>query len=94
MKVFLPIATQQNLVVRARRNAASVDLTLRQELKDETTTTNTIATSYIDGYLIIPFSHDFVEGESYEVEVFDTDSIWRGKAFITAQTPETYKLNG
>lgn len=94
MKVFLPVATAQNLIVRTRANVASVDLVIRNELTKETTTTSAISTSYLDGYLTVPFSHDFGEGETYEMQVVDTDPIWRGKAFITAQTPELYKLNG
>lgn len=96
MKVFLPVGTSQNLSVMPRANASEVDLTIRQELKDVTTVFNNISTSFSDGYLTIPFSHPFVEGETYELTVTDSSDgslLWRGRGFVTSQTPQNYKEN-
>jgi hypothetical protein len=96
VKVFLPIATEQDLVVRARANVATVDLVLRKEREDESTTYADINTSYSNGWLTIPFTHTFAEGDSYEIEVLNsaTDAVlWRGKCFVTAQTPQEYKMH-
>lgn len=96
MKVFLPVATNQDLVIRARKNASFVDLSVREELKDVTVTISSAASFFCDGYLTIPFTHSFTEGVTYEITVtdsFDSELIWRGKAFCTAQTPNFYKLN-
>lgn len=97
MKVFLPIATKQDLIVRPRNTANVVTVTIRDEFKDETTTITGIATTlFIDGYLTIPFSYPFIEGKTFEIEVtddLDGSLVWRGKAFATAQTPQDYKLN-
>lgn len=96
MKVFLAVATSQNLVVRPRANAAVVNLAIRNEFTDVTTTTTGIAASFSKGYLTIPFSHDFAEGETFEMEVTNNSGgalLWRGKCFVTNQTPQNYKIN-
>lgn len=93
MKVLLPIATTQNLLVRPRANVATVDLVLRDILKDTTTTTSGITSSFADGFLTIPFTHDFTEGETYSVQVNNNVSgavLWRGLMYITAQTPQNF----
>lgn len=94
MKVFLPVATSQNLKVMPRANASTIDLTMRQELTDTTTVKEDISTTFTGGYLTIPFSHSFVEGETYELTVTDSDDgslLWRGRGFVTSQTPQNYK---
>lgn len=94
MKVLLPIATSQGLMVMPRANVATVDLTLRKAGTDTTTVYGDITTSFSDGYLTIPFSHGFSEGETYEATVTRSDNdglLWRGQVFITAQTPQNYK---
>ena len=96
MKVFLPIATTQNLIIRPRANTATVDLSIRNEFTDTTTTTTGIATTFSDGYLTVPFSHPFNEAETFEMEVTNNAGgalVWRGKCFATAQTPQDYKMN-
>lgn len=96
MKVFLPIETSQDLVVRGRRNAQEVDLSIREELKDVTTVINSVTSFFYDGYMTISFSHSFTEGVTYELTItdsFDSGLLWRGKAFCTSQTPNEYKLN-
>jgi len=93
MKVFLPIATTQELKIRIRRKAYNVTLSIREEATD--TTTNTSLTgSYNGGFFILPFAHPFEEGNGYEITVSDdVGTVWRGKAYCTAQDPQEYKLN-
>lgn len=96
MKVFLPIDTQQEIVVRPRSNAETVSISFRNELTDTTSTYTNIATTLSDGWLTIPFTHSCSEGDSYEVTITTASGalVWRGKAFVTAQTPQDYKING
>lgn len=94
MKVFLPIQTQQTLRVRARNVLPLYSIKIRQELTDETITLSDIPALSVNGYIELPLSANFQEGEHYEIEVLSTEGVeWRGKAFITAKTPSTYKLN-
>lgn len=93
MKVLLPIATAQNLIVRPRTNVATVNLVIRDILKDTTTTSSGISTSFANGFLTIPFTRDFSEGETYSAEVTNTATgalLWRGLIYITAQTPQNF----
>ncbi|MEM9823232.1 MAG: hypothetical protein AAF985_19280 [Bacteroidota bacterium] len=49
---------------------------------------------YVNGFLTLQVAHGFEEGEQYEANVqYDGNEIWRGKIYITAQTPKDYKLN-
>ncbi len=94
MKVFLPIATSQELKVRPRKMVTSVNLVLRQESTDSVITYPLTGT-YSGGFLILSLSHDFEEGEGYEMVINDSSDnlLWRGRAFATAQEPSKYKLN-
>lgn len=98
MKVFLPGNTLQNLVVRPRKVASSVDLTIRQKLTDTSTTYSSLSASFSTntGGLTVPFTHEFTEGETYEAELREAGGgqIWRGRFYVTAQVPQAYKLNG
>jgi len=95
MKVLQPIATSQNLIIRPRANVSTVDLALRHILKDTTTTLSGIATSFANGLLTIPFSHDFTEGETYAVELTNnaySSLVWRVQIFIPAQATQNYDI--
>jgi len=94
MKVFLPVSTAQELRIRPRIKATSVNLTLRNESTDSVITYPLTGT-YSGGFLVLDVTHDFTEGESYEMVIKDDSDnlMWRGKAFSTSQKPETYKLN-
>ena len=94
MKVFLPIATNQILKVRARFFSGLYDLHLRQELTDTTTVISDCPASLVSGYANVTFAHPFTEGENYEIEIISGGlTAWKGKAFITARTPSTYKMH-
>ena len=93
MKVIQPIDTEQNLVVRARENAASVDLEVRNAMTDVTTTYSGVSTTYLNGLLTIPFTHDVSEGDTYNMVVKNGsgDVIHRVRAYATTKTPQDFK---
>lgn len=95
MEVFLPVNTTQTLTIIPRYDSEIVSLSLRNEETDEKAVYAIPMTYYQDGYLMIDFAHDFKEGEYYNLEVLDNLSqlLWRGKAFITAQDPQDYRIN-
>lgn len=94
MKVFLPISTEQILKVRARFSSETFDLHIRRELTDTTVVLSDLPASVVNGYVNIPFSRPFEEGEQYEMEIISEGvTAWRGKAFITAKDPSTYKMH-
>jgi hypothetical protein len=72
-----------------------VVLKLRNELKD-TTEIFEIEAIKSNSYMILEFTKTFVEGESSEIEIFDSitdDLLYRGKSYATSQTDlENYKL--
>ena len=97
MKVLLPIATEQIIQIIPRFESSTVSFSIRDEETD-TTSTSTIATTYSNGYMSIPFTFDFTNAEqkSYEmtVETLAGALIYRGKIFITAQVDlQNYKMN-
>ena len=95
MKVFLPVATEQNLTIIPRFEETNVSVTIRSEQLDSEVTTSYTATT-TNGYMIIPVTYDFKESESYEITVTDNSGtiIWRGKGFATAETNlQEYKMN-
>ena len=94
MKVVQPVATEQNLVVRARENATSVTLVLVDTLVQTYTYTG-ITTSYSNGLLTVPFTQDINEGDTFKAVIKNGsgDVIWRGKLYATAQIPKTFSYN-
>jgi hypothetical protein len=95
MEVFLPVNTTQTLTIIPRYDSEVVSLTVRNEETDETSVYAIPLTYYSNGYMQIQFAHDFKEGERYALTVVDNLSnlLWRGKAFVTAQTPKDYRIN-
>lgn len=91
MKVIQPVDTEQNLVVRARENAATVTLVLREKLGVENEYTG-ISTSYSNGLLTVPFTQDISEGVTLDAILKNGSTvIWRGRLYATTQTPATFK---
>lgn len=92
MKVIQPIDTEQNLVIRARENAATVTLVVTNELTKEENTYTGITTSYSNGWLTIPFTQDIAEGDTFNMVVKNgTDVIHRTRAYATTKTPAEFK---
>jgi len=94
MKVFLPIDTEQNLVIVAREESTNVVLTIKNKQEETETTINATTTSS-NGYMTIPVTYTFKEGHQYGLKVTDgTDVIWRGQGYATDQTDlQEFKLN-
>lgn len=95
MKVFLPIATTQTIKVIPRADNTAILLDIRNEETDVTVRTALTGT-FLNGYLSVAFTYDFIEGGSYEVDIYTAteEILWRGKAYATAQTDlENFKIN-
>ena len=94
MKVFLPLSTEQDLIIRPRAKSAMVNVYVRSELKDVVTNLTDILTFFSAGYLRIPITYPFSNGVTYEMEVTDQYDtlLWRGKAFCTSQTTQYFKI--
>lgn len=72
-----------------------VDMT--QEDRDSTSTITPNSVTLSDQYMVIELDLTCVEGENYGVKVYDStnDQIYyRGKVFVTEQTPQEFKLYG
>jgi predicted Zn-dependent protease len=95
MVVFNPTDEIHSLRCIPRNHAEVVLLKLRNELKDTTETFEIPALQY-NSYMVLEFIKTFVEGESSEIEIFDSitnDLLYRGKSYATSQTDlENYKL--
>lgn len=95
MVVFNPTDEIHSLRCIPRINSEFVVLKLRNELKDTTETFEIESINY-NSYMILEFTKTFVEGESSEIEIFDSitdELLYRGKSYATSQTDlENYKL--
>jgi hypothetical protein len=95
MVVFNPTDEIHSLRCIPRLNSEFVTLKLRNELKDTTETFEIESINY-NSYMILEFVKTFVEGESSEIEIFDSitdELLYRGKSYATSQTDlENYKL--
>jgi hypothetical protein len=95
MVVFNPTDEIHSLRCIPRNHSEVVLLKLRNELKDTTETFEISALQY-NSYMVLEFEKVFVEGESSEIQIFDSISnelLYRGKSYATSQTDlENYKL--
>lgn len=95
MVVFNPTDEIHSLRCIPRNHSEIVLLKLRNELKDTTETFEIESINY-NSYMILEFVKTFVEGESSEIEIFDSitdELLYRGKSYATSQTDlENYKL--
>lgn len=94
MQVFRPSNTLHSLSFIPRIDSVSVVLKITNELRSTESTIN-ISGSMLNGVFNGFFTYEFVEGGSYSIEVYDTDSIllFRGKAFATdVEDLQNYKL--
>jgi len=95
MIVFNPNDEFHSLLCIPRRQCDDVILKLRNELKD-TIETFEISSIQSSNYMLLFFEKVFVEGESSEIEIFDSfdnSLLYRGKSYATTQTDlENFKL--
>ena len=86
--------TDTSLKVIPRSYPDTVDLTIRNEGTNESTTLIDIAVTNSLGYLDIPFTYTFTEGSNYDFEVSSAgERIYKGKIFCTDQEIESYSMN-
>lgn len=95
MKVFLPVDTEQNLIITPRNESDNVIVTIRSKQTEEVTLINATST-FTNGYMVIPITYSFTESYNYELKVTDDslNLLWRGEGYSTVQTDlQNYKMN-
>lgn len=94
MKLVNPIDTS-HLIAIIPRQYSYTDLVL--ELYNEETQVSEIVDntfSTLDGLLTIAFDYDFIDGQKFQIKITeDTEVIYRGKMFVTTQSPQTFKAS-
>lgn len=85
MKVLTTSTDPQTLSVIPRSYPTSVTLKLRDDSKN-TTSTYTVATSNVEGYLTLSNAFTLVEGRFYDLTILDgLDVIYKDKIFCSDQ---------
>lgn len=86
MNIINPTIPLQPILIIPREYILNGVLWMRNELRDKETTNNVTCTKN-NGYLQIPISGVFKEGESYEFEYRKLDGtvLYRGKIYSTSQ---------
>lgn len=85
-----------NLVVPYRFFEVDVKLYMINELTNEDFLTELEAYDIGNGTLVVRFSYDFEDGDSFESTIrnLDDELIWRGRIYSTDQTDlQNYKVN-
>jgi len=84
MKLFDPTDTTHTLQIIPRNYVSSATMILRNELR-QTETTHSLTCTNTNGYLTAEFTQNMTEGQSFEIEVYDTfnNLLYRGKAYAT-----------
>lgn len=93
--VTLTPSEEYTIKVSYRFWSNDVKLHLWNELKELETIIDLVPDSE-PGIMVLKFQHNFVDGDSYEAKVLDTQGqlIWRGKILATIQTDlQNYKLH-
>jgi len=63
-----------------------------EETQVSETVTNLFSVS--DGYLIVSFDYDFIDGQKFQIKLTDNDVIiYRGKLMATTQETQTFKAS-
>lgn len=95
MIIFRPSETEQSITIIPRYEVETVTVKLRNEGKATDETFADISTMYNNGYLSFDITKTVSEGDTYEIEVLDNETVlFRGKAFATDETDlENYKIN-
>jgi hypothetical protein len=87
MKIFDPIDTVHTLQIIPRDYVTTATMILRNELR-QIETTHALNCTNIDGYLTATFTQTMTEGQSFEMEVYDSfnNLLYRGKAYAKTTT--------
>lgn len=86
MNVFNPENSEHHIRIIPRQYVETGKMTIRHELTGAISEI-ILTCATVSGYLTAPFSFEFVEGGSYEIELTDTEEnmLYRGKAYATAK---------
>jgi len=95
MTILRPALTPQTITIIPRYTVPYITVIL---LNEETQVLNQYEIEdlvYLNGYLTIRFDFECLEGQSFNLEIKDGDTVlFRGKAFATDETDlENYKLS-
>ena len=84
MKIFNPTDTTHTLQIIPREYVGTATMVLRNELR-QTETNHVLTCTNVDGYLTATFTKVMTEGQSFELEVYDSINalLYRGKAYAT-----------
>ena len=84
MKIFNPTDTTHTLQIIPREYVGTATMVLRNELR-QTETNHVLTFTNVDGYLTATFTKVMTEGQSFELEVYDSINalLYRGKAYAT-----------
>ena len=84
MKIFNPTDTTHTLQIIPREYVSTATMVLRNELR-QTETNHALTCTNVDGYLTATFTKVMTEGQSFELEVYDSINalLYRGKAYAT-----------
>ena len=84
MKIFNPNDTTHTLQIIPREYVSTATMVLRNELR-QTETNHVLTCTNVDGYLTATFTKVMTEGQSFELEVYDSINalLYRGKAYAT-----------
>lgn len=87
MKIFDPTDTIHTLKIIPRDYVTTATMVLRNELR-QTEETHSLTCTNTGGYLTAEFTQTMTEGQSFEMEVYDTfnNLLYRGKAYATTTT--------
>ena len=93
MKVIDPTDTTHELKIVPRYYPiGALVVTLKNEItKTEYTPANTYR--ILDGFLYSAFTYTFTNKDRYQIKITEgTEVVYRGKIFVTTQTPQDYKI--
>ena len=95
MTILRPSETTQSVTIIPRYDVTTISVNLRNESKATGETFENVDTTYGNGYMTFEINKEVSEGENYEIELIDNETIlFRGKCFATDETDlENYKIN-
>lgn len=98
MIIIRPSLTTQTITVIARYQPSNLEFFRLNFLNEETQQESSISVSdinYVNGYLILTFDLECLEGESFNLEIKEENNVlYRDKVFATDTVDlENYKLS-